>query len=159
LLLGGVGGAALYGAIRPPTVQIVYVDRPLLVGTAAQSAEPSLEPAPAPTWSPTVSRLSAKPANSSLRDRGSELARERALLDLARKSAVRSDAAQALVLAEQHRAEFPHGHLAEEREAMAIRALSALGRSDEARERTQAFHAAYPNSFLAGVVDSAVPSP
>ena len=46
--------------------------------------------------------------------------------------------------------------MAEEREALAIRALLALGRGDEARERAAGFRAAYPHSFLTPVIDSAL---
>jgi len=160
LLVGGVAGAALYGGLRPPVVKVVYVDRPVLVAaTTAPTAAPSAVAAPSLASSSSKGAAHVfKPTPASDSD-ASELARERALLDLSRKSAAGGDAVSALATAERHRAEFPNGRLAEEREALAIRALSVLGRSAEARERAATFHATYPNSFLAGIVDSAASVP
>jgi hypothetical protein len=86
---------------------------------------------------------------------GSDLARERALLDVARASAARGEPADVLAQVARHRQQFPQGKLSEEREALAIRALLSLGRQQEARARANAFRAAYPNSFLAPVLEAA----
>jgi hypothetical protein len=51
-----------------------------------------------------------------------------------------------LALAEEHLNRYPHGILDQEREALRIEALVALGRMDEARSRARAFEAAYPGS-------------
>lgn len=59
----------------------------------------------------------------------------------------------------QHRQQFPHGRLTEEREALAIRALLALGRTEGARQRAAAFRVNYPNSFLIPALDSALSAP
>jgi len=59
----------------------------------------------------------------------------------------------------QHRRQFPRGRLAEERDALAIRALISLGRTTEARQRARAFRTAYPNSFLAPALESALSKP
>jgi len=50
-------------------------------------------------------------------------------------AALTGDAAQALRLADQHRARFPRGALAAERELLAVRALEQLDRQAEARTR------------------------
>jgi hypothetical protein len=170
-VLGGVTGAALYGALRPSGVRVVYVERPAVAATPPTPAKepevatgatvvpgivaPRTAPArhgPAPTSAPaSASASAAGPA--------SELARERTLLDLARSSAAQGDSALALERAEQHRQQFPRGHLSEEREALVIRALVALGRGQEARERAQVFRSAFPNSFLTPVIDSALSNP
>ena len=50
-------------------------------------------------------------------------------------AALASDAARALRLADQHRARFPRGALAAERELLAVRALQQQGRADEAQKR------------------------
>jgi hypothetical protein len=81
------------------------------------------------------------------------------LLDLARANAARGEPALALTQTEQHRQQFPHGRLTEEREALAIRALLSLGRTADAQARAQAFRATYPNSFLTPVIDSALSAP
>jgi hypothetical protein len=160
LLLGGVAGAGLYSVLRPPRLKIVYVDRPVpAASTAASVAPPLVVPAPVASSAPAPGSTHAAKLAVAPDTEASELARERALLDIARKSATQGDAAAALETAERHRVQFPSGRLAEEREALAIRALSVLGRTAEARERAQAFRAAYPHSFLAGIVDPAASAP
>ena len=57
-----------------------------------------------------------------------------------------SDPAGALTLAERHGRLFPAGVLAQEREVIAIEALRALQRKDEAEARARRFRARYPKS-------------
>jgi hypothetical protein len=106
-----------------------------------------------------VGRAALPAASSSGNLPGSQLAQERALLDLARSNAARGEPALALEQVARHREQFPQGRLAEEREALGIRALLSLGRKQEAQERAQAFRTSYPNSFLLPVVDSALSAP
>jgi len=166
-LFGGATGAVLYGAFRPEPVRVVYVERPL---PSASVVTPQAEPvaaAPLPLRvAPVVSGVGPAPAASSGKranvapfDGSSELARERALLDVARERAAHGEPALVLEQTEQHRSQFPQGQLSEEREALAIRALIALDRRDEARARAQLFRASYPNSFLTPVLDSALAVP
>ena len=161
-LVGGATGAALYGALHRQEVRVVYVDRPVLSNNVSM---PPMAPASAPTATvmssavaPTVDSGSKRAAAASA-NQASELSRERALLDLARANAARGEPALVLSQTEQHRAQFPRGRLAEEREALTIRALLSLGRVDEARTRAQAFRLAHPNSFLLPAIDSAMPAP
>ena len=77
-----------------------------------------------------------------------ELAEERRLLDRARAAVVRGAPDEALPLLASHAERFPDGALAEERFALEIRALSRLGRTDEARTRLAALASRYPHSFL-----------
>jgi len=160
-LIGGATGAALYGAMRTQEVRVVYVDRPVLSHSVPlPPATSPATPAPAPEASGSgVSPTAAKrPAPAAVAP-GSELARERALLDLARADAAHGEPALVLAQTERHRVQFPRAKLAEEREALAIRALLSLGRADEARTRAEAFHLAYPNSLLAPAIDSALSAP
>ncbi len=164
-LLGGATGAALYGALRPQQVHVVYVDRPALsspispIKAVETAALATALPAPAPANVAVAHGVSAPSALASAAGPSSELARERALLDLARASAAQGEPAQVLERVAEHAQQFPHGHLTEEREALAIRALLSLGRGQEARVRAQAFRSAYPNSFLTPVIDSALSAP
>ena len=57
--------------------------------------------------------------------------------------------AEALGVLEQHRRQYPQGGLSEEREAFAIEALVALGRTDVAERRYYDFLRDYPSSELA----------
>jgi|GEM_PF-917541 hypothetical protein len=166
-LLGGATGAALYGALRPQQVRVVYVDQPTPVSLVTSPAKQPEIPAPPLAIARLngasksgAGRASAAPSTVTFAaGPTSDLARERALLDLARANAARGEPALALEQTEQHRQQFPHGRLSEEREALAIRALISLGRMDQAQDRAQTFRAAYPNSFLTPVIDSALSAP
>ena len=166
-LIGGATGAALFGAFHPQQVRVVYVDRPVLSSPApvvesAPLIASAVEPLPAnraPSLGSGTRGLAVAPSASSAPNASSELARERALLDLARAHAAHGEPALVLEQVELHSRQFPHGRLSEEREALAIRALLGLGRADEARARATAFRAAYPNSFLTPVLDSALSAP
>jgi hypothetical protein len=65
------------------------------------------------------------------------LTREAAMLEQARAAMAR-DPNAALVLLDAHRAEFPQGELAMERELVAVDALTRLGRTADARTRGEA---------------------
>lgn len=166
-LIGGVSGAALYSVLRPPAVRVVYVERPTAASSAMpeNSADPvpgaaSVRGAPQGVANAAPARVVAERAPlAGAADGDSDLARERALLDLARAAAASGEPAQALAKAELHRARFPRGRLSEEREALAIRALLTLGRDAEARRRARAFQATYPQSFLLPVLESALSTP
>ncbi|HYP74461.1 MAG TPA: hypothetical protein VER12_00815 [Polyangiaceae bacterium] len=163
-LLGGTTGAALFGALRPQQLRVVYVERPVApssvatpppaLSTATTASTPA-EPAPSSSAMDTRARRALPSAAA----QSSELARERALLDLARHKAAHGEPAGVLELAERHRTQFPHGKLGEEREALAIRALLSIGRADEARTRARAFRLAHPHSILLPMIDSAMPAP
>jgi hypothetical protein len=162
-LIGGVTGAAIYRAWRPQEVRVVYVDRAATVRAAAPVSAPEDAILPAASAQPgalpktaSANRTSARPSASTGSESGSDLARERALLDVARASASHGEPEQVLAVVAQHRQQFPHGRLSEEREALSIRALLSLGRAEEARQRAEAFRAAYPHSFLIPALESAL---
>ncbi len=73
---------------------------------------------------------------------------ENVLLGIAREALRRREARGAFDAIRLHIARFPDGPLAEEREALAIRALAMSGRADEARARAALFRAAYPESLV-----------
>lgn len=166
-LVGGITGAALYRGLRPQELRVVYVDRPIAIGSIAPIA-PTAPQLPDPVASNTViaapssgveNRIEEQPSASAGLPSGTELARERALLDVARADAAQGEPEQVLAVVAQHRRQFPRGRLAEERDALAIRALISLGRTTEARQRARAFRTAYPNSFLAPALESALSKP
>jgi len=86
---------------------------------------------------------------------GERLAAESALLDIARTALAAGDADHALEAVDKHAASFPHGLLAEEREALGIRALLMAGRVDEGRSRLARFRTRYPESLVLPAVESA----
>ena len=87
------------------------------------------------------------------------LAAERALLDRAQNALENARPAEALVLTRQHERTFAGGKLAQEREAMAIRALVDLGRTAEAGRRAARFHARFPRSVLWPTIEALLAGP
>jgi len=166
---GVAAGIAADRAVSPgPKTEIRYIDRVVEVARdtgagAAPSTAPSVEVPPgAPSPVPAHAALPSAPVASSalphppvLED---PLARERQLIDVARSALARRDAAAALAAIEEHVRRFPHGQLAEMREALAVRALVGAGRGREARVRAVQFQRSFPESVYAPVVDAAISS-
>jgi hypothetical protein len=176
--VGAGAGVALTRAREAPVERVVYVDRPAPLAPA--SAEPLREDAPASvpveslplapsitprtraTPSSTASSAPTAPtaptAPAAPRASTDGIAVERALLDEARDALRRGDAEACLEAVGRHKARYPAGGLAEEREALAVRALVDSGRAAEARERANAFVVEYPASLLRPAVEAAVSS-
>lgn len=81
---------------------------------------------------------------------------EIALLREAR-AALGSDPERTLAIIATSETIYPHGVFAEERDALAIDALSRAGRVTEARRRADAFAAAHPDSAHRAAIDERVP--
>lgn len=174
---GGAGGAAMAGAGGAKAAIALAATFVLGVaaGVAGDRAlAPRAEPTPAPAPSaviaiappppesapssdtvpvtelPSVPAPSARPperpADPAPSARG--LAAERALLDVARGALARGEASEALAAADRHARSYPDGALVEEREAIAVKALVALGRRDEARARVTELERRFPNSLV-----------
>jgi len=71
------------------------------------------------------------------------------LLEQARAAGAREDFVLTIQLLDEHARRFRTGRLAEEREALRVRALVGLGRRDEARRAAADFEARFPLSPLA----------
>ena len=115
----------------PPTVDS-YIDA--IAETPPVAVEPRVAKAPAgarPRWSST----------DAVRD-------ELHLLSGARAAVAGEDYATALFRLDEHARRFRAGRLTEEREALRIKALAGLGRTDEARHAASAFRARFPHSVL-----------
>lgn len=138
---------------RPPLPSSQAIDPPA-IGHEPQSAA-SPEPVRVAARAATAPRASVESARSPLApDHASHesvgqgvVARptEVALLRDARL-ALGSDPAQAFALAEQHRALFAHGAMVQERELIAISALSRMGRHAAVLARAAQFERDFPNS-------------
>jgi hypothetical protein len=135
ILGAGVGAAAYQVRARlatPPNPPAA----PAPVATPRPAPVVQVEPAPAPE--PAAARPS--PA---------DLARaELHLLRQARAAVAREDYASALPPIADHARRFKDGRLAEEREALRVKALAGLGRTDDARRAAAAFKARFPRSVL-----------
>jgi hypothetical protein len=157
-----LGGAAAMGIRGEPQERVVYVERP--AETLAPSPAPratssashdtvSVEALPVAEAPPRPTALAS--ANPTL-DTGERLAAESALLDVARTALAAGDGERALDAVQRHEASFPRGLLTEEREALGIRALLALGRTSEAKGRVALFRTRYPESLFLPAVESAM---
>ena len=111
------------------------------VATARPSARRPARPAIAPRTA------HAAPATRTATP-GDTLAREIALIDAGRANLATAPA-RALATLETHRREFPNGQLAAEREFLAVEALLAARRTDEARRRAADLASRYPSSSYA----------
>jgi hypothetical protein len=142
-----VSRTAVMPSLAPPPPPLPRADEAPVVPAVSLPSAPGPRPTP-----------SAAPSEESTRA-GSGLAAERALLDVARAALARGSAAEALEATTRHEHDYPAGLLVEEREAIAIRALAALGRRDEANARADAFAQRFPRSLNLGGVKAAVDGP
>lgn len=175
-VLGSVAGIGGYSAVQTRTTGPLLVDGgpPLsdrsqpLAHTLASSLQrrptpPALVaeiPASAPTTvaQPIIAPPKSPSASveSSIGRRDADLAAERALIEMARNALSRGRPDQALEATRLHESRYPKGQLSEERESIAVHALVAAGRVDEARARADRFRARFPQSIFLPAIDAAV---
>jgi hypothetical protein len=167
--LGVATGMAWHSAAGPPRSRASDGSIPAASSTAAARPAPvpsgneSAAPAPpraaivpaAPDPRPAPSTPPARSPPEDIANPDDTLAAEQALVDTARRAVGSGDGAAALTSLDRHRAQFPGGLLAEERDALTIKALTLVGRADDARNRARLFHARYPRSLLGAAVDRA----
>jgi hypothetical protein len=131
-----VAGGAAWLATRPARVSVAP-PAPVAVPATAQSPSPA--PAPQPMRPAPAARTPAAET-------------EIGLLRRARRALAAHDPVQALAALERHRRRWPEGELLQEREVLAIQALSLAGSPGAARERADAFLARFPSSTLSAAV-------
>ncbi|MFO0677081.1 MAG: hypothetical protein U0169_11125 [Polyangiaceae bacterium] len=151
----GIGaGVVIDRAFAVDRTRIVYVDRPVAV--PAEVAPTSGRPVPFRP-EPSAAPLPPSPrASPTPRDSADTLPAERGLLEEARRAFAVGDPERALRLTDEHATRYPDGHLAEEREALAIRSMVASGRRGAATTRADRFRARHPDSIMAPVIDDAL---
>jgi len=121
----------------------------------------SLPHVPSPPATRVMSRsasdgtIASAPSVSQMQEKESTLREQQALLDQARLALGRGQSSTAMSALELHRARFATSVLAEERDALFIRALAASGNRGEARAQAQAFLARYPHSLLLPAIEGA----
>jgi hypothetical protein len=142
------GGVALRSALThdEPAVSVVVVPVPDAAVIVSDAALATADEAPPPDAAP------APPKHAP----ASTLVEESQLLERARHALQASDATTALALCERHSRVYVHGELGEERERIAIEALVALGRHDDAAARAKRFDRAFPNSVQSGRIHALV---
>jgi len=117
-----------------------------LPAPSAPVAEPASSENTSPQLAPSEKREAvAAPSSSSAAD---AYALELRVLERARAAVASGDFSAALRAVANHQRRFPAGRLQEEREALRVKALSGLGRSDEARRAAERFRERFPRSVL-----------
>jgi hypothetical protein len=111
--------------------------------------------APPPVEEPRPPAIPAPPAPSKAEATRLELR----LLREARAAVARGDYAGAMVPITEHARRFKNGRLVEEREALRVKALAGLGRTEEARRTAASFRARFPRSVLLPAVSKMSASP
>jgi len=162
--LGGSTKSAPGASASASAASATAASAPRGEGSASSGSGPALDAVPvgalpaaaAPASAPRAAKAEA-PEGPAPSARG--LGAERGLLDVARGALARGEAAEALTAVDRHAREYPDGALVEEREALAIKSLVALGRRDEARARAQRFEQRFPNGLLLRTVKGAVGDP
>jgi hypothetical protein len=123
-----------------------------------RSAEPA-EESTAQAAPPEKSNVVPAPRRSA-GEGGDAYAAELALLQRAREAVASGKFGAALDAIVEHQRRFPAGRLREEREALRIKALTGLGRNDEARLAAQRFRERFPRSVLSGRIEETLrPNP
>ncbi|MBW2524326.1 MAG: hypothetical protein JRI23_09135 [Deltaproteobacteria bacterium] len=121
------------------------LDPPAPETTAAEQSPPPARivsaPAPRAGGVPTSAVDTADPPKQSTAD----VVEEHKLLRAAR-ARLADDPRGAYALTQEHKRRFPRGMLAQEREVIAIEALSRMGKDDAAQSRADRFGDAYPDS-------------
>jgi hypothetical protein len=135
---GDVGGSARLQPAAPTSVETQK--RRALGGTRR-----SLRPTP-PVDGPNADGT-ARPAEPTPESRAtSRLREESAAVVAIRNRLLSGEPIEALRMLDRARVDFPEGALAQEREALTVRALALSGQSDAARRRGEAFLRAFPRS-------------
>jgi hypothetical protein len=144
LLAVSAGGAvAVYRAIESQPPPMVPPAGPRQELPQAVAPLPLSLPAPAnpvPTTQPKRPRHSASTRES--------YRAELRLLQRAHTAYAGHDYGDALVVVAEHARRFPSGHLAEDREALRVKALIGAGRSEEASSAGASFARRFPRSVL-----------
>ncbi|GAC1573223.1 MAG: hypothetical protein NVS3B20_24330 [Polyangiales bacterium] len=168
-LAGGATFAGVNAALRHP----VTSKKPALFAMPAEATVNATPPvsslssspksvAPDPLTQPSTAKVPALSiASPSVNGKPTvtapdeALGVERAILEVARTALARGDYDGSLVELARHAQRFPRGQLTEERESLAIQALSGAGRVAEARARATQFRKRCPGSMLLPVVQAA----
>ncbi len=159
LLVGVTVGALGMRASTPtPPARVTYVER-VVPGPSSTVLEIlDVPPSPSVAPSPANAATARAPAPSVPVIDARGLAAERMLLDGARAALARGEPDAALLAVERHERTYPQGALAEEREALAVKALAAAARYTEARARGERFRERFPRSVSLGSVNATLAS-
>jgi len=123
------------------------------VHSAIVVSDVSLAAAAAPSAALGVALSPKAKPGAEERSESDVYAMELRILQPAQQAVARGDFGSALAAIADHRRQFPAGRLAEEREALRVKALLGLGRTAEAERAGVAFRSRFPRSALRGRMD------
>ena len=145
------GGAAIGAVAYEVRVRLIKepVARPAARPVATRPALTALPEAPIAEAPVAAAPSTAPDTHAAPRLSRADAARaELRLLKQARAAVARENYAAAMSPIAEHGRRFKDGRLAEEREALRVKALAGLGRTDEAQRAASAFRARFPRSVL-----------
>jgi hypothetical protein len=143
-LVAGTVGAMVVVHGRSARVPVAAPElAPADVRESATAPGPRMDEAPAVA----EKQVSASRVHRAFADRDS-VAVELGLLQRAQTAYAQHDCPRALMLLAEHGRRFPHSRLAEERDALRVRALGCAGHRREAQRAAAAFAARFPRSVL-----------
>ena len=135
-----IGGAVI--AIRARPARLSHVAPNATIAPALRTADDARPEAPPPEPIPKSSQGSSGVTEVESYER------ELRILEPARRAFARGDFAAVIAAADEHERTFPTGGLAEEREALRVRALFREHRDADARRAAAAFRKRFPRSVL-----------
>jgi hypothetical protein len=141
----------------PPAVRPLEVTptplRPPVAAEPIAGARPTPMAPPGSVGATTDARPAPVRASGAPRlSQADAIRAELRLLRQARAAVGREDFAAALTPIAEHARRFKDGRMAEEREALRVKALAGLGRTEEARRAAASFRANFPHSVLVPAV-------
>lgn len=145
----------------PPTETVPTVraeDLPRLPAALQKRPPAELAPGQATSANPADSASASLPVarEEQASSHQTSLREQQALLDQARLALGKGEPARCLAAIATHRGRFPQSLLAEERDALTIKALAASGNLRVAREQLVTFVASYPRSLMTESLEATV---
>jgi TolA-binding protein len=144
--------------VEGPAVSAQATKGPSKGSTAAPSTPVAAADATTETVSPPAAALPQKGELAAARPSPGvdAYSLELALLQRARAAVASGRFSAALHAIAEHQRRFPTGHFLEEREALRVKALAGLGRTDEAHRAAEKFRSRFPDSVLSSRIEGAI---
>lgn len=143
----------------PSSVMPVGQPAPSLAAPTPQATVATPVSSPSPVHPAPSATVTARRPSATIDESPDALEEEQRLLGAAQRALTQTDAAGALATIRAHARRFPRGTLAEERDALEIRALLLAQREDEARALAARFRRRYPDSVFIATIDARLGDP
>jgi hypothetical protein len=160
-IVGGAVGAAGHAWVSSKSAPVAppapAPAAPKVVPVASTEPLPTVAPEPPASAAPSATPPSSAPRTEERARGARSLRAERLLIETASAALVRGDNASAIAALRRHARTFPNGDLAEEREVLLVKALSASGDDAAAKRRAKDFKHKFPGSLQQDSVDKAAP--